>query len=128
MKTKQLIVLIILLIIIVCLSIVFVIYTENKNQINQPRPVLPNINIIEDNAPTDNNFTPPNLDKNFNQAEVYCGDSICEIGEELTCPQDCNAPPLDNGTSPNTNESDYCGDGKCSKSESSLGNCDSDCK
>jgi len=38
MKTKQVIVLIILLIIIVCLSIIFVIYTENKNQINQPDP------------------------------------------------------------------------------------------
>ena len=128
MKTKQLIILIILLIIIVCLSIVLVIYTENKNKVN-----LPNANLVdnnpENNDPINNNdFNLPNLDKNLEQIEGYCGDDICKIGEDLSCPDDCNTPPSDISNSQNPKNSDYCGDGKCSKTEAELGNCDSDCK
>lgn len=46
------------------------------------------------------------------QPESICGNSLCEIGEAESCPQDCPAEPLPE-----------CGDGRCEGGESAFG-CD----
>jgi len=46
------------------------------------------------------------------RCETFCGNNVCEPGEEHVCPQDCPG---------------YCGDSRCDKDKETCGSCPQDC-